>query len=33
MVWEHIREPKEIHARIILQIDRWKRTLEMMKRQ
>lgn len=33
MVWGHIREPKEIHGRIVLQIDRWKRTLEMMKRQ
>ena len=32
MVWEHIREPKEVHARLVLQIDRWKRTLEMMKR-
>ena len=28
-VWEHIRRPKEVHAHVIAQIDRWKRSLSM----
>lgn len=31
LAWEHIARPKEVHGRVILQIDRWKRSLEMMK--
>jgi hypothetical protein len=31
LVWEHISHPKEVHARIVAQIDRWKHTLEMTK--
>jgi hypothetical protein len=27
MAWEHVREPKEIHAQIVVQIDRWKHAL------
>jgi len=30
-MWEHISQPKEVHARVVVQIDRWKRTLEMTK--
>jgi hypothetical protein len=30
-MWEHIGQPKEVHARVVVQIDRWKRTLEMTK--
>ena len=27
--WEHIRRPKEIHGRIVAQIERWKQTRSM----
>ena len=30
-IWEHVRRPKEVHAHIIVQIDRWKRSLSMTK--
>jgi len=26
--WDHVRRPKEVHAHIVAQIDRWKHTLE-----
>lgn len=28
LAWEHIARPKEVHAKIVLQIDRWKRSLK-----
>jgi hypothetical protein len=31
MAWEHIAKPAEIHAEVILQIDRWKRCQQMTK--
>jgi hypothetical protein len=27
--WEHVRRPKEVHGHIVMQIDRWKRDLQM----
>jgi len=24
--WEHVRRPKEVHGRIVVQIERWKQT-------
>jgi hypothetical protein len=30
-IWEHVRRPKEVHAHIVTQIDRWKRSLSMTK--
>jgi len=26
--WEHVRRPKEVHAHVVTQIDRWKHTLD-----
>ena len=31
LAWEHISHPKEIHAHVIAQIDRWKRSQNMLK--
>jgi hypothetical protein len=28
LAWEHVRRPKKIHAHVVAQIDRWKRTFE-----
>jgi hypothetical protein len=33
MLWEHIHNPKEVHARVVAQIDRWTHSLDMTKRQ
>lgn len=27
LAWQHLREPKEVHAQVVAQIDRWKRAL------
>ena len=26
--WEHVRRPKEVHAHVVAQIDRWKHILD-----
>ncbi|HUU10870.1 MAG TPA: PH domain-containing protein [Phycisphaerae bacterium] len=31
LAWEHIRRPKEVHAHIVAQIDRWKNSLAGLK--
>jgi hypothetical protein len=31
LAWEHIKQPEEVRGRVLLQIDRWKRSLEMAK--
>jgi hypothetical protein len=31
LVWEHVTRAEEVHARVVLQIDRWKHALEMTK--
>ena len=31
LAWEHIRQPDAVRQRVILQIDRWKRAMEMSK--
>ena len=31
LAWEHIRRPKEVHAHIVAQIDRWKNSLTGLK--
>jgi hypothetical protein len=33
LAWEHVRNAKEVHARVVVQIDRWKRNLNGMKGQ
>ncbi|MBE3070151.1 MAG: PH domain-containing protein [Planctomycetes bacterium] len=27
IAWQHLREPREVHAQVVAQIDRWKRAL------
>ena len=27
LAWQHLREPREVHAHVVAQIDRWKRAL------
>lgn len=31
MAWDHLRQPHEVHAHVVAQIDRWKRSLAMTK--
>jgi len=33
LAWEHVRDAKKVHARVVAQIDRWKNSLNGMKGQ
>jgi len=33
LAWEHVRNAKEVHARVVVQIDRWKHALSSMEGQ
>ncbi|HUU93813.1 MAG TPA: PH domain-containing protein [Phycisphaerae bacterium] len=33
LAWEHIRSPKKVHAHVVVQIDRWKNSLNGLKGQ